>query len=76
MHEAEVGQDEAEHSRRWCWRAGSSYTSGIIARAAMKAGLNVVTAETHGMAQRGGSVEVHVRIGDVKAPLIPEAGQM
>jgi len=47
-------------------------TSGIIARAAMKAGLNVITAETHGMAQRGGSVEVHVRIGDVKAPLIPE----
>lgn len=47
-------------------------TSGILARAAMKAGINVVTAETHGMAQRGGSVEVHVRLGDVKAPLIPE----
>ncbi|WP_456330445.1 indolepyruvate oxidoreductase subunit beta [Archaeoglobus sp.] len=53
---------------------GALTTSGIIARAAMKAGLNVVTAETHGMAQRGGSVEVHVRIGDVKAPLIPEGG--
>lgn len=53
---------------------GALTTSGIIARAAMKAGLNVVSAETHGMAQRGGSVEVHVRIGDVKAPLIPEGG--
>ncbi len=51
---------------------GALTTSGILARAAMKAGLNVITAETHGMAQRGGSVEVHVRIGDVKAPLIPE----
>jgi len=51
---------------------GALTTSGIIARAAMKAGFNVITAETHGMAQRGGSVEVHVRIGDVKAPLIPE----
>ncbi len=49
-------------------------TSGIIARAALKAGVNVVTAETHGMAQRGGSVEVHVRLGDVHSPLIPYAG--
>lgn len=53
---------------------GALTTSGILARAAMKAGLNVITAETHGMAQRGGSVEVHVRLGDVKAPLIPEGG--
>ncbi len=53
---------------------GALTTSGIIARAAMKAGLNVVSAETHGMAQRGGSVEVHVRIGDVKSPIIPEGG--
>lgn len=49
-------------------------TSNILARAALKAGVNVVTAETHGMAQRGGSVEVHVRIGDVHAPLIPVGG--
>jgi indolepyruvate ferredoxin oxidoreductase beta subunit len=49
-------------------------TSGIIARAALRAGVNVVTAETHGMAQRGGSVEVHVRLGDVHSPLIPYAG--
>ncbi len=46
-------------------------TSAILARAALRAGVNVVTAETHGMAQRGGSVEVHVRFGDVDSPLIP-----
>lgn len=46
-------------------------SSMILAKAAMKAGLNVLTSEVHGMAQRGGSVEVHVRIGDVLSPLIP-----
>lgn len=45
--------------------------SNIIARASIIAGLNVLTSEVHGMAQRGGSVEVHVRIGDVISPLIP-----
>lgn len=50
---------------------GALTTAGILARAAMRSGLNVITAETHGMAQRGGSVEVHVRIGNVRAPLIP-----
>ncbi|AEA47160.1 indolepyruvate ferredoxin oxidoreductase subunit beta [Archaeoglobus veneficus] len=46
-------------------------SAAILARAAMNSGINVLTAETHGMAQRGGSVEVHVRFGDVKSPLIP-----
>lgn len=45
--------------------------SNILAKASMNAGLNVITSEVHGMAQRGGSVEVHVRIGDVYSPLIP-----
>ncbi len=49
-------------------------SSMILARAAMNSGRNVITAETHGMAQRGGSVEVHVRIGDVLSPLIPYGG--
>ncbi len=53
---------------------GALTTAHLIARAAMKAGLNVLVAETHGMAQRGGSVEVHVRIGDVMSPLIPDCG--
>jgi len=46
-------------------------SAAILARAALKANVNVLTAETHGMAQRGGSVEVHVRFGNVKSPLIP-----
>ncbi|MEM0302724.1 MAG: indolepyruvate ferredoxin oxidoreductase subunit beta [Archaeoglobaceae archaeon] len=53
---------------------GALTTAHLIARSAMKAGLNVLVAETHGMAQRGGSVEVHVRIGDVHSPLIPDCG--
>ncbi|MCD6492508.1 MAG: indolepyruvate ferredoxin oxidoreductase subunit beta [Archaeoglobaceae archaeon] len=50
---------------------GALTTAAILARAALKSGINVVTAETHGMAQRGGSVEVHVRFGNVLSPLIP-----
>jgi indolepyruvate ferredoxin oxidoreductase beta subunit len=39
----------------------------------MAEGLDVKTAETHGMAQRGGSVITHVRIGEkVYSPLIPQ----
>jgi len=45
--------------------------SNILAKASMNAGLNVITSEVHGMAQRGGSVKVHVRIGEVYSPLIP-----
>lgn len=52
---------------------GALTTAHLIARSALKAGLTAITAETHGMAQRGGSVEVHVRIGDVYSPLIPDA---
>ncbi|WP_243665850.1 2-oxoacid:acceptor oxidoreductase family protein [Vulcanisaeta sp. JCM 16159] len=33
-----------------------------------------MVAETHGLSQRGGSIDVHVRIGDVDAPLIPKGG--
>ncbi|MEM1646619.1 MAG: indolepyruvate oxidoreductase subunit beta [Ignisphaera sp.] len=43
----------------------------VIGELCIKRGVNVVTAETHGMAQRMGSVEMFVRIGDVRAPLIP-----
>ena len=50
---------------------GALTTAAILARAALKSNINVITAETHGMAQRGGSVEVHVRFGDVLSPLIP-----
>ncbi|MEB3774044.1 MAG: 2-oxoacid:acceptor oxidoreductase family protein [Desulfurococcales archaeon] len=43
----------------------------ILADAVLASGGNVLVAETHGLSQRGGSVVVHVRVGDVEAPLIP-----
>ena len=44
----------------------------ILAYAALQEGLNVRVGETLGMAQRGGSVQSHVRIGgDVHGSLIP-----
>ncbi len=51
---------------------GGITLSRIIARAAMRMGHRVVVGETLGMAQRGGSVQSHVRIGEVYGPLIPE----
>ena len=45
----------------------------ILAWAAMKQGYKVRTAETHGMAQRGGSVSSFTRFGThVEGPLIPK----
>ena len=46
--------------------------SRIIGEAAIVAGKNVLLSETHGMAQRGGSVVCTARIGDVSSPLIPD----
>ena len=50
---------------------GTILASKLLAAAAMAKGLPVKTAETIGMAQRGGSVFSHVRIGDgAVSPLI------
>ena len=46
--------------------------SKIIGDAAISAGKNVLMSETHGMAQRGGSVICTARIGEVYSPLIPD----
>lgn len=52
---------------------GTVLASKLIASAAMRAGETVHSAETIGMAQRGGSVTSHVRIGDkAYSPLIPD----
>ncbi|NLF80338.1 MAG: indolepyruvate oxidoreductase subunit beta [Clostridia bacterium] len=52
---------------------GVVLASRLIAFAAMDTGLFARTAETIGMAQRGGSVASHVRIGaHVYSPLIPK----
>lgn len=51
---------------------GTVLASRIIAAAAMEKGLSAKTAETIGMAQRGGSVVSHVRTGiEIAAPMIP-----
>lgn len=51
---------------------GTVLASKIIAAAAMEEGNAVHSAETIGMAQRGGPVTSHVRIGDgAYSPLIP-----
>ena len=50
---------------------GTVLASKILAKSALERGETVHTAETIGMAQRGGSVVSHVRIGeDCIAPLI------
>ncbi|MCK4364771.1 MAG: indolepyruvate ferredoxin oxidoreductase subunit beta [Thermoplasmatales archaeon] len=45
--------------------------SNILGKAAVKAKVNVFVSETHGMAQRGGSVICAVRLGNVTGPLVP-----
>lgn len=50
---------------------GTVLCSKLIAEAAIRAGFEVRTTETIGMAQRGGSVVSHVRIGErIYSPLI------
>ena len=54
---------------------GTVLASKLIASAAMRCGNIVHSAETIGMAQRGGSVTSHIRIGEKAfSPLIPRAG--
>ena len=54
---------------------GPVLASRIIAAAAMDEGNAVHSAETIGMAQRGGSVTSHVRIGgEAYSPMIPPGG--
>ena len=54
---------------------GTVLASKIIAASAMDEGSAVHSAETIGMAQRGGPVTSHVRIGgDAYSPLIPVGG--
>ena len=55
---------------------GTILASRLIASAAMKKNLPIKTAETIGMAQRGGSVVTYVRYGDkVNEPIVEEGHQ-
>lgn len=50
---------------------GTVLASKLIAAAAMKKGISVMSAETIGMAQRGGSVFSHIRLGEhLHSPMI------
>ena len=51
---------------------GTLLTSRILGKLAIGAGFDVKLSEVHGMAQRGGCVVSHVRIGAAASPLIPE----
>ena len=52
---------------------GTVLASKLIAFAAMEKGMDVRTAETIGMAQRGGCVVSHVRMGEnIASPLVPK----
>lgn len=55
-----------------CGRGGQGviFAARAIGEAAMACGLPVILAETHGMAQRGGSVASFVKIGEFASPLV------
>lgn len=49
---------------------GVLFVTRLLAEAAMAKGFPVLTSETHGMAQRGGTVVSHLKVGDFSSPLI------
>ena len=52
---------------------GILFITRLLADAAIAKGLPVLTSETHGMAQRGGTVVSHLKAGDFSSPLIRPA---
>lgn len=54
---------------------GIGLLSTVLAHAAVEAGVEVHGADTHGLAQRGGTVSSHLRLGPgVHTPLVPAGG--
>lgn len=49
---------------------GILFLTKILATTALRKGYNILGAETHGMAQRGGSVVSHLRVGNARSSLI------
>lgn len=49
---------------------GVLFTTRILGEAALELQLPVLASETHGMAQRGGTVTSHVKVGSFHSPLI------
>ncbi|MDI6852872.1 MAG: 2-oxoacid:acceptor oxidoreductase family protein [Deltaproteobacteria bacterium] len=50
---------------------GALTLTRLLAEAAAALGLDFITSETHGMAQRGGTVISMVKVGPFRGPLIP-----
>ncbi len=50
---------------------GALTLTRVLAEAAAALGLEVLTSETHGMAQRGGAVISMIKVGPFRGPLIP-----
>ncbi len=49
---------------------GILFVTRLLAEAAIDRGFPVLTSETHGMAQRGGTVLSHLKVGEFSSPLI------
>lgn len=49
---------------------GVLFVTRLLAEAAIENGISVLTSETHGMAQRGGTVISHLKVGGFSSPLI------
>ena len=49
---------------------GILFMTKVLAQAGLDKGFRVMGAETHGMAQRGGSVVSHLRFGEVESSLV------
>jgi indolepyruvate ferredoxin oxidoreductase beta subunit len=68
------GEGKAEFSLMLSGVGGQGLVllSNIIGNAGAEAGIRVITGEQHGLSQRHGSIQVHLRIGrNVRSPLIP-----
>ncbi|MCP4720939.1 MAG: indolepyruvate oxidoreductase subunit beta [Desulfobacteraceae bacterium] len=53
---------------------GILFMTRVLAMTALNQGFNILGAETHGMAQRGGSVVSHLKIGEANSSLIRAKG--
>jgi indolepyruvate ferredoxin oxidoreductase beta subunit len=49
---------------------GILFVTRILAETAIRKGMPVMTSETHGMAQRGGVVISHLKVGEFSSPLV------
>lgn len=49
---------------------GILFMTKVLAQVSLEKGYNMMGAETHGMAQRGGSVVSHLRLGNVQGSLV------